>query len=129
MNRRLKLALAALLGFSAACSTVKNAPKQGEPQNQESDGPKTGGGERPRVKVMYGVPSPRPAVEKQIAPLEMDPTVEAPVSDSIRSYQGVPRTESDVDPVVEAPVSDSIRGYEGRPASGLEPVVEQETEE
>ena len=27
MNRKLKLALAALLGFSAACSSVKNAPK------------------------------------------------------------------------------------------------------
>ena len=28
MNRNLKLALAALLGFSAACTSVKNAPKE-----------------------------------------------------------------------------------------------------
>ena len=30
MNKKLKLALATLLGFSAACSTVKNAPAKGE---------------------------------------------------------------------------------------------------
>lgn len=35
MNRKLKLALAALLGFSAACSTVKNTPskKMGDAEN------------------------------------------------------------------------------------------------
>ncbi len=32
MNKRVKLAIAALLGFSAACSSVKNAPKQGDEQ-------------------------------------------------------------------------------------------------
>ena len=39
MNKKLKLALATLLGFSAACSTVKNAPAKGEgEQQQEADG-------------------------------------------------------------------------------------------
>ena len=41
MNRNLKLALAALLGFSAACTSVKNAPKEDT------------------AKVMYGVRTPR----------------------------------------------------------------------
>ena len=37
MNKKLKLALAALLGFSTACSTVKNAPAKGaEEQKQET---------------------------------------------------------------------------------------------
>ncbi|WP_299221230.1 hypothetical protein [uncultured Alistipes sp.] len=56
MNRKWKLALAALLGFSTACSTVKNAPRRDAAE----------GGERIeqrdslRIMVMYGVPTPRP---------------------------------------------------------------------
>ena len=59
MKRKWKLALAALLGFSAACSTVKNAPRQ------EGEGPEAGEArvekrDSLRIMVMYGVPTPRP---------------------------------------------------------------------
>ena len=72
MNRRWKLALAALLGFSTACSTVRRTPAETEPSAREtadstaasrnaadslmlqSEGP------LPRIRLMYGVPSPRP---------------------------------------------------------------------
>lgn len=80
MNKRVKLAIAALLGFSAACSSVKNAPKQGEEQNTpvetvEPDGPA-------RIVVMYGV----------------RPPVSPSVDDASRSAEG-----AELDPVAEAP--------------------------
>ncbi len=71
MIRKLKFALAALLGFSAACSTVRNVPRRSEPA--EPAGPTQSGdpndcrtsGEmvdtvtvRPRIVVMYGVRPP-----------------------------------------------------------------------
>ena len=55
MNRRLKLAIAALLGFSTACSTVKQAPQESEPQ---PDSVKM----VPAIKVMYGTRPPQPRV-------------------------------------------------------------------
>lgn len=59
MNRKLKLALAALLGFSAACSSVKNAPQESK-NKQKSDEVVAPArkGEQPRVVVMYGVRAP-----------------------------------------------------------------------
>ena len=52
MNRKLKIALAALLGFSAACSSVKNAPKE----KDGASGVKVeSGSSNPRIVVMYGV--------------------------------------------------------------------------
>ena len=56
MNRKLKLALAALLGFSAACSSVKNAPKD---KDETSDVKVEPGPSNPRIVVMYGVRTPR----------------------------------------------------------------------
>ena len=50
MNRKIKLALAALLGFSTACTSVKNADTTAV--KGTSDFPR-------RVVVMYGVPAPR----------------------------------------------------------------------
>ncbi|WP_290540900.1 hypothetical protein [Alistipes sp.] len=60
MNRNLKLALAALLGFSAACSSVKNAPRKEDAKRQDVDTTAVKGySEFPRrVVVMYGVPTP-----------------------------------------------------------------------
>lgn len=60
MNKKLKLALATLLGFSAACSTVKNAPAKGEgEQQQEAGAPEVRDSVAPpRVMVMYGVRPP-----------------------------------------------------------------------
>lgn len=68
MNRKLKLALAALLGFSTACSTVRNAPNNANgPSNRKDDTAVTDGSEPTeesvrveRIMLMYGVPSPRP---------------------------------------------------------------------
>ena len=61
MNRNLKLALAALLGFSAACTSVKNAPKEDTAKTQGADTTAVKGyPEFPRrVVVMYGVRTPR----------------------------------------------------------------------
>lgn len=59
MNRKIKFALAALLGFSAACSSVKHTPAKG---SGEGEVPETGmqvDTVHP-VVVMYGVPAPRP---------------------------------------------------------------------
>ena len=66
MNKKLKLALATLLGFSAACSTVKNAPAKGEgEQQQEAGAPEVRDSVAPpRVMVMYGV---RPPGQKTIS--------------------------------------------------------------
>lgn len=58
MNRNLKLALAALLGFSAACTSVKNAPKEDTAKTHTTA--VKGYPEFPRrVVVMYGVRTPR----------------------------------------------------------------------
>ena len=55
MNRKLKLALAALMGFSAACSTVKNAPSKGSVDAEAASD--TVSVARPII-VMYGVRPP-----------------------------------------------------------------------
>ncbi len=79
MNRKLKLALAALLGFSAACSTVKNAPSKGS-DNPEAQAD-TARIDRP-VIVMYGVRIPdAPANHKSLnSVLQQDSTAQVPES-------------------------------------------------
>lgn len=58
MNRKIKLAIIAMLGFSTACTAVKNAPKNKE-RSGASQGSDTVPAEIPRrVVVMYGVPAP-----------------------------------------------------------------------
>ena len=80
MNKKLKLALATLLGFSAACSTVKNAPAKGEgEQQQEAGAPEVRDSVAPpRVMVMYGV---RPPGQKTIDE-QLDPVAEKPADDT-----------------------------------------------
>ncbi len=71
MVRKLKFMFAALLGFSAACSTVKNVPSRSDPsepvgpaQSGDPDTCRTSGEVlntvtvRPRIVVMYGVRPP-----------------------------------------------------------------------
>ncbi len=58
MKRKWKLALAALLGFSAACSTVRNTPRK--PSDAGTDEVRTEVRDSVRIRVMYGVPAPRP---------------------------------------------------------------------
>lgn len=68
MDRKLKLALAALLGFSAACSSVRNAPVRGtDAPRREADTTKSG--KRvppPRIVVMYGVRPPVGTLERYV---------------------------------------------------------------
>lgn len=88
MNKKLKLTLAALLGFSAACSTVKNTPaesKGGEPK-QEAGSVEGGDSIPPRVMLMYGVRAPQP-LKSETMPLDqmdeqLDPVAERPVEDT-----------------------------------------------
>ena len=85
MNRKLKYALAALLGFSAACSSVKNAPKEDD-RKQVSDVKPVDGPSNPRVVVMYGVRVPDSIrlkrMERQhpdsLTPVTEQPREEAP---------------------------------------------------
>ena len=96
MNKKLKLALATLLGFSAACSTVKNAPAKGEgEQQQEAGAPEVRDSVAPpRVMVMYGV---RPPGQKTI---------------------GVPLKESAVGPAEdETRRRHALYGHEGQEGS------------
>ena len=57
MNRKLKIALAALLGFFAACSSVKNAPKD-DGKQRDADTTVVKNPSNPRIVVMYGVRVP-----------------------------------------------------------------------
>ena len=93
MNRNLKLALAALLGFSAACTSVKNAPKEDTAKTQGADTTAVKGyPEFPRrVVVMYGVRPPGqktigvPLKESAVGPAEdeqLDPVAEKPADDT-----------------------------------------------
>lgn len=94
MNRKVKLALAALLGFSAACSTVKQAPK-GEKQTAAEETPQPQDADtalvkeqpgRPRIVLMYGV---RP-----------------PLSDSVRTKRLERERPDSLPPVAENPVEE-----------------------
>ncbi len=90
MNRKIKFALAALLGFSAACSSVKHS-SAGKDRTQE----RVGAEAQPdslerRIMVMYGVPSPErrqpvasegvpmsgPAADSSDTPTESAPNAE-----------------------------------------------------
>jgi len=57
MNRKIKLAAAALLGFSTACSSVKNTPAKGSGE-QEPVGTEVQTDTVRRIVVMYGVRTP-----------------------------------------------------------------------
>ena len=75
MKKRVKLMIAALLGFSTACSTVKNNVKEQpaeEPSKHKTEAARNDNnqtvdqGEQihiERIKLMYGTPSPRPRVD------------------------------------------------------------------
>lgn len=93
MNRKLKLALAALLGFSTACSTVRNAPKGESEQKQDADTTqvKGSGSYPPRIMLMYGVPTPRQdsirrnrmnRLERQL-PDSLPPVAEKPAEEDV----------------------------------------------
>ncbi|MBR5465732.1 MAG: hypothetical protein IKU77_08095 [Alistipes sp.] len=67
--KKIKLAILALLGFSTACSTVKNTsekqveiPAEETLQNPQADQPTEGEEIKiERIQLMYGTPSPRPS--------------------------------------------------------------------
>ena len=85
MNKKLKLALAALLGFSTACSTVKNAPAKGaEEQKQETGSQEV----QDSVKRPPGQAGPATGVHipdakvQSAEPEELDPVAEKPTEDT-----------------------------------------------
>lgn len=102
MNKKLKLALAALLGFSAACSTVKNAPTRGE-NGQEQESGATGVADsvsRPRIIVMYGVRYP--GSDNPGTPLPFEgPDAQAPESGQSGAAGGTPATGAGEAPAVK----------------------------
>lgn len=85
--RKLKFMLAAALGFSAACSSVKNAPKQKSDDKQQlSEAVTDTVSPRPRIVVMYGVQRPGPERQSQqrmerMAPDSITPVLERPADD------------------------------------------------
>ena len=72
MNKKLKLALASLLGFSAACSSVRNTPAQSTRPEEGTEVETRIDTVEYRVVAMYGVRSPR-------RPSGVDPVAERPV--------------------------------------------------
>lgn len=100
MNKRVKLALAALLGFSAACSTVKNAPARNDGAREGVQADTTAVDEAPRIMLMYGV---RPPVAVHIPDAELDPVTEVPGPDTLQTVTPEPATTSGLDPIVESP--------------------------
>ena len=97
IKRKLKLALAALLGFSAACSTVRQSPagtpkpaadaaqsETSEQQPADTAGMKAQP-ERPRVVLMYGVRPPLDSLRnqrfEQQRPDSLPPVAESPVEE------------------------------------------------
>lgn len=65
MTRRLKFLILSLLGFSTACSGLKNGARSETPA-VDAD---TTAVETPRIHVMYGVRTPRPASEADVEKL------------------------------------------------------------
>lgn len=55
MTKRIKWAMLALLGFSTACSTVKNSAKEPQKETPEELAPRA---EEHRIRVLYGVRRP-----------------------------------------------------------------------
>ena len=53
MNRKINLALLALLGFSTGCSSVKHTPRDGKTEQEPLSETET-----PAIQVMYGVRQP-----------------------------------------------------------------------
>ena len=92
MNRRFKWSILALLGFSTACSSVKNTAKKDPATAERADSTAVEGKERPQIIVMYGV---RP-----------------PVGDPMRDSRPAERVEYPQQPAAPAP-ADSVA-----PASG-----------
>lgn len=60
MNKKIKLAMLAMLGFSTACSTSKRSAKSGAPETEAQPSEVI---EHPRIQVMYGV---RPPVQVEV---------------------------------------------------------------
>ena len=66
MNRKINLALLALLGFSTGCSSVKHTPRDGKTEREPL--PET---EPPAIQVMYGVRQPGgPDFSREAFPIE-----------------------------------------------------------
>lgn len=92
MTRKLKLALLAMLGFSTACSTIKNAPK--------GDAQDTTRTEKIRIPimVMYGVRPPGSDADlqkrKQVRPDPLDPVMEQPNDDTPTLTPSQPKPKS-----------------------------------
>ena len=98
MMRRFKWAVAALLGFSAACSSVRHTTGGGDAEQTAADtvAAPVPGIERPRIVVMYGVRAPRPVVEVVPQDNTVDPVAERPV-DSLDVRIGKPAADTKAD--------------------------------
>ena len=69
MSKKMKLALLALLGFSTACSTVKNGAKNPEESSTEFV--------EPAIRVLYGVRAPQPVAAEDIPEAEQPAATES----------------------------------------------------
>lgn len=76
MSRKFKLALAALLGFSAACSSVKNTSARDAGPQETREVEAQADTMRHRIVVMYGV---RPPQQRPVGQPMPDPVAERPV--------------------------------------------------
>ncbi len=81
--KRFKWAVAALLGFSTACSTVRPAAtgEQAAQSSADTMAVPAGGAERPRIVVMYGVRAPRPVPQDDTSEPAAGGPVETPAAE------------------------------------------------
>lgn len=125
MNNKLKLAIATLLGFSAACSTVKNVPAKTDGTQQESGVEEQDTLAPPRIVAMYGVRMPAqvkiqemrqdPSAEEQLTPVAEKPADDTPAVDT--KSKAKPNTKGtatkqtssneELTPVAEKPADDT----------------------
>lgn len=88
MIRKLKLLIAAALGFSTACSSVKDAPRDTNRRDKDDSviigQPEHSAKERPEIIVMYGVRRPLSEAEyrqqrlERMLPDSLPPVAETP---------------------------------------------------
>lgn len=83
MDKKVKLALLALLGFSTACSTVKSGSKSKDREITEI--------EQPRTVVMYGV---RPPVDKELE-IQEQPLTLSPQQTAVSETSGEENPEAE----------------------------------
>ena len=91
MRRELKLLILSLLGFSAACTGVKNSTKS--PTSDQTDTTTMRTVVRPEIRLMYGPPRPMPA--ETVEPADSLRTPQPADARSVKQPEDQPAAQHD----------------------------------